>query len=237
MDAVFPKARWPLIVGISFVAGMGVFGILLQRTARYYRQQDEYVTVKGLSEREMPADLVIWPVTFVVSDETLAKMQEKMKGSRHAVRQFLVKSGFTEEELSNTPPATREVRESGKADAPPPPLRYEAHAGVLVRTKDVPKAKAALEQCDQLVEQQVLLTRESAPQFLFTGINSIKPAMIGEANRNARTAAEQFAGDSGTRIGRIRHATQGPFEVEDMDASSPDRKKVRVVTTVDFFFE
>jgi hypothetical protein len=77
----------------------------------------------------------------------------------------------------------------------------------------------------------------SKPQFLFTGLNKIKPAMIQEANRNARTAAEKFAEDSDSRIGAIRHAVQGPFEVNELDSSTPDRKIVRVVTTVDFYLK
>ena len=97
--------------------------------------------------------------------------------------------------------------------------------------------KAALENCDKLVEKGILLTNADRVQFLFTGLNAIKPEMIGEANKNARIAAGKFAEDSGMKIGRIRHAYQGPFEIQDVDQSSPDRKSIRVVTTVDFFFD
>ncbi len=232
------KRRGAGIIGLCFILGMSAFGWLIGHAARDYKRLDEFVTVKGLSEREVPANLVIWPLSFNLSDENLGKVQEKMKNSRDTVRKFLIASGFEDTEISNSPPSIREIRSNPtKEDPTPRPPRYDASATVLLRSAKVAKVKAALENCDKLVEQGILLTSGDRAQFLFTGLNEIKPGMIQEANKNARFAAEKFAGDSGTKIGRIRHAIQGPFEIEDMDASSPDRKNIRVVTTVDFFFE
>ncbi len=82
--------------------------------------------------------------------------------------------------------------------------------------------------------------------YSFTGLNAIKPKMVAEATRDARNAAEQFAKDSGTGVGGIKSATQGYFSIEARDgdqggggygvADSP-YKKVRVVTTVDFYLD
>jgi hypothetical protein len=226
------------VLGLSFILGMALFAWLLGHAARSYKRLDEYVTVKGLSEREVPANFVVWPVTFALSEETLGKLQEKLVKSREIVHAFLKESGFETTEISNSPPNMREVRPTAKDkdDAPPPPPHYEATVTVLLRTTKVAMVKTALETCDKLVQQGILLSSSRA-QFLFTGLNEIKPAMIQEANRNARIAAEKFAGDSGSHVGRIRHAVQGPFEVEDVDDSSPDRKSVRVVTTVDLYLE
>jgi hypothetical protein len=233
-----PKRSHFAFLGLCFILGLSAFGWLIGQAARGYKRLDEFVTVKGLSEREAPANLVIWPLTYGVSDENLGKVQEKMKSSREAVRKFLIAGGFDDSEISNAPPSIREVRfQPTKEDPVVRPPRYDATVTVLLRTKKVANVKTALENCDKLVEQDVLLTSGDRAQFLFTGLNEIKPSMIEEANRNARIAAEKFAGDSGMKIGRIRHAFQGPFEIEDVDNSSPDRKSVRVVTTVDFFFD
>jgi uncharacterized protein len=233
-----PKSTNVAALGVCFILGMAAFGWLIGSAAKGYKRLDEFVTVKGLSEREVPANLVIWPVSYSLSDENLGKLQERMKTSREAVRQFLKAGGFDDSEISNSPPSIREVRTRPTKEEPVPvPPRYDATVTVLLHTTKVPQVKTALENCDKLVEQGILLTSGDRAQFLFTGLNDIKPGMIGEANKNARVAADRFAGDSGMKIGRIRHAFQGPFEVEDVDQSSPDRKKVRVVTTVDFFFD
>ena len=226
------------IIGVSFILGMALFAWLLGHAARSYKRLDEYVTVKGLSEREVPANFVVWPVTFTLSEENLGKLQEKLARSREVIHAFLKESGFEATEISNSPPNIREVRPNAKEneDGPPQPPRYDATVTVLLRTTKVATVKTALENCDKLVLQGILLAGTRA-QFLFTGLNEIKPSMIQEANKNARIAAEKFAGDSGSQIGRIRHAVQGPFEVADVDDSSPDRKSVRVVTTVDLYLE
>ncbi len=236
-DQTQPTRRGAGIIALSFIIGMALFAWLLGHAARSYKRLDEYVTVKGLSEREVPANLVIWPVTFTLSEENLGTLQEKMVKSRAIIHAFLKEAGFDAAEISNSPPNMREVRApKEKEDSPPQPTRYEATVTVLLRTNKVAVAKSALENCDKLVQQGILLSANRT-QYLFTGLNEIKPAMIQEANKNARIAAEKFAGDSGSRIGRIRHAVQGPFEVEDVDDSSPDRKQVRVVTTVDLYLE
>ena len=237
-DQPRPKRAGAGIIGVSFILGMALFAWLLGHAARSYKRLDEYVTVKGLSEREVPANFVVWPLTFTLSEENLGKLQEKLVRSREIIHAFLKESGFDATEISNSPPNMREVRPDAKEkdDRPTLPLHYDATVTVLVRTSKVPAVKAALENCDKLVQQGILLSASRA-QFLFTGLNEIKPAMIQEANKNARIAAEKFAGDSGSRVGRIRHAVQGPFEIEDVDDSSPDRKSVRVVTTVDLYLE
>ena len=45
----------------------------------------------------------------------------------------------------------------------------------------------------------------------------------------------QFAQDSGARLAGIRNANQGVVTINDRDQGSPHVKKVRVVTTVEYF--
>ncbi|HEV7402999.1 MAG TPA: SIMPL domain-containing protein [Chthoniobacteraceae bacterium] len=231
----------PWILGLCFVIGMTVFAVLAGHSLRSVKRMDEFVTVKGLSEREVAADLAIWPVAFTVSDNDLKRLQELIQSGRKTVYQFLTESGFEQAEISNAPPQIADAENNSvDVDATKRPVRYRANIVVLLRSSKVAKVKAAMETCDKLVQQGIVLSGgdyASKPQFLFTGLNQIKPDMIQEANRNARKAAEKFASDSNSPIGAVRHAVQGPFEVNDVDSSSPDRKIVRVVTTVDFYLQ
>ncbi len=235
-----PQFRFHFL-GLCFVTGLVAFALIARHAILSAKRLDEFVTVKGLSEREVPADLAIWPVTFTLLDNDLSKLLEQIQKSRTIVQAFLAAQGFEAGEISNAPP---QINDQGEADddekAKKPRFRYRANITVLLRTEKVPKVKAALEACDRLVQQGVVLSAgdySGQPQFLFTGLNKIKPGMIQEANRNARIAAGKFAEDSQARTGAIKHAVQGPFEVNNVDSSSPDRKVVRVVTTVDFYLD
>ena len=234
-----PRPRF-IFPGIAFIIGMAVFGLIVRHTVMSAKKLDEFVTVKGLSEREVAANLAIWPITFTVMENDLTALQQQIAAARGKVQEFLGSQGFPADETSQTPPQIQDLVANGANNGDQPQFRYRANITVLLRTTDVPKAKAALEKSDRLVQAGIVLTGgdySGKPQFLFTLLNAIKPEMIGEANRNARKAAAKFAEDSQAQIGAIKHAVQGPFEVNDVDPSTPDRKTVRVVTTVDFYLE
>ena len=72
-------------------------------------------------------------------------------------------------------------------------------------------------------------------EYSFNGLNDIKPAMIEEATVNAREAAEKFAKDSNSKLGKIRQASQGQFSISDRDINTPYIKNVRVVTNVVYY--
>ena len=94
-----------------------------------------------------------------------------------------------------------------------------------------------MERSGELVKDGIVLSYDygRGAEFLFTGLNQIKPAMIALATKNGRAAAEQFARDSGSAVGGIRRASQGLFTIRNRDANTPDIKIVRVVSTLDFF--
>lgn len=224
---------------LAFVVGMGLFGTIV--SSAILKTRAPSVTVKGLSEREVPADLVIWPLRFSVNANDLTDLQRQIVASRKTVREFLLAEGFKEAELSTPPPQISDYTTVAvDEEKMKRPFLYSAKVTVLLRTTNVEGVKQALERCDRLVSQGIVLSGGeymSGPQFLFTGLNTIKPDMIREATLNARKAAEKFAEDSQSPVGKIRRANQGPFEVFDVDPSSPERKMVRVVATVDYELE
>jgi hypothetical protein len=202
-----------------------------------------FVTVKGLSEREVPADMGIWPVRFRVAANDLKALEDQIGTGRKTIHEFLKTAGFKEDEISSVPPQITDAEATTNASSneqTKPAFRYSALVTVLLRSSNVDEIRKAMEKSDQLVQSGVALGGDEysgRAEFLFTGINKIKPDMIEEATVNARKAAEKFAADSNSKVGAIRRATQGTFEVNDRDSSSPHRKIVRVVTTVDYFLK
>jgi len=229
-----------LVLGLSLIVGLAIFGAQIGRAVRKGREFDRFLSVRGLSEREVKATLAIWPIRFSVAADDLAQLREAMEKDRAQVIAFLQESGIQAEEITQGLPFVSD-REDERIQAKRPSLpRYRAEATLVVRSVNVDLVKKAIQTADALLAKGVTLAgRDSGDRtdFIFDGVNAIKPDMIKEATANARVSAEKFAQDSRSKVGRIRRATQGVVEIENRDPASPERKVIRVVTTVDFFLD
>ena len=201
------------------------------------------VTVRGVSERNVTADLATWSVGFSHQGSDLGSVQQSVDDHARAVRAFFQRSGFRPGEITDTDVSLNREQPRDKDGKPVGPQRLTVSRSIQLRTNDVMRVRAAYTHQAELLRDGVELSGSSVT-YTFTGLNALKPAMIGEANKNARQSAEQFARDSGAQVGRIKTASQGYFSVgardgEDCDdcgsagGSSPFQK-VRVVTTIDY---
>jgi hypothetical protein len=226
------------VLGLFVAAGLAVGGALMGTAIGQVRKADRYVTVKGFAERELPANLAIWPIVYNAVGNDLARVQADLDEDAAAIRAFLTSRGFPPAEMSLAAPRVTDF-EAQWTSGERPVNRYMAEATLTLRTSNVSGVNEAMQASTDLVKQGVALLRsyEYNPLFLYTELNSIKPEMIAQATLDARRAAEQFAKDSGSRVGAIRNAQQGYFQIEDRDAHSQDWKKVRVVTTVEYFLD
>ena len=227
------------VLAAVLLAGALVFiGFSLKTGLLEFRGADRIVSVKGLAERELPADLALWPINFSVAGDSLDRLQADVEHQQGLVRSFLLLKRFEEQDIQLSMPKIVD-QHANSYGANLPPERYRAEVTVLVRTADVNGVKAGMQTVGELVKSGVALTQsyEFQPTFLFTQLDSIKPDMIADATRDARAAADQFARDSGTSVGAIRRASQGYFSIDDVDPFTPEIKRVRVVTNIDYSLE
>jgi hypothetical protein len=211
------------------------------------RRSDRYVEVKGLAEREVTADLALWPLRYAVSSEDLADAQRQITHSTEQVLMFLARNGIDRSgaELQNLQVTdSHTVRYQTERAGP----RFIIEQTVMVRSDKPDVVQAASQRVSELVSAGVVLSSSGefgigGPTFVFNGLNALKPPMIAAATANARAAAEQFARDSGTSLGGIRQANQGVFVILPRDQApgvnegGQLHKIVRVVSTVQYFLE
>jgi hypothetical protein len=226
------------ILGLSIGLGILIGAIFLANAIFKARATERFVTVKGLAEREVNADLAIWPITFKDVGNNLTELQKLVEKRRKVITDFLESKGFDQANISYSAPRINDAQAEYFGNNKPS-YRYRVQATVTLRTSKVQLVKESMEASGELVSKGVVLadTWENRTNFMFTGLNDIKPEMIREATLNAREAASTFAEDSGSKVGKIRKATQGYFTITDRDQNSPDMKIVRVVTTMEFFLE
>ncbi len=224
------------IVASSLIAS----GYLLGDGLRRAKAAERDVSVRGVSERDVTANLATWTVSFSHSDPDFAVAQDSVERQARAVRAFLAAAGLKTQDVTHTDVSLSRER-LGYAETGPE--RYVVSRTLQLRTADVMRTRLAYARQAELLRAGVEVAGSSV-SYTFTGLNALKPAMIAEANRNARRSAEQFARDSGAEVGRIKTASQGYFSVgardgEDCDdcGSSGGRtpfQKVRVVTTIQY---
>lgn len=222
-----------IISALVLSVGIGAAGFFIGDGISSRSSDRRIISVKGLSEREVPASVATWTIGYNATGNDVAEITKKLGESTKAVVAFLKERGFDEKDLAVQPPSIRDTSmEERQKDVPPPPNRYSANQAVLLRTTKVDAIKPALASSANLMLGGVLLLGGSQPNYIFNQVNEIKPAMIQEATKNARIAADQFARDSQITLGKLRNASQGWFQVEDRDAATPERKTVRVVVDV-----
>ena len=223
------------VVAAAVIAlGLASAGWFAAQGMARLKTQDRYVTVKGSAEKIVEADLVVWPLPHTVGGNDLADVQRQLDANTATIREFFEKAGFEAGEIVVSPPRLEDRWAYAYGDQRPPE-RYRYSTTVSLRTTKVAKALAMLRQSGELVARGVMIGEGSQAEFDYTRLNDIKPALIAEATANARESALQFAKDSDSRIGGIRSANQGVVTISNRDQSSPQVKKVRVVTTVEYF--
>ena len=201
------------------------------------RVGDRAVTVRGVSERDVTADLAVLPLRFTASGDVLSEVQARIDGDLAIVRQFLTAQGYPADavDLGRLEVADTRSREYASQNGGP---RFILAQTVIVRTNDVARVQTTTRSLNELIRQGVVLQDYAGPSYIFTKLNDVRPAMIAEATAAARSGADRFAADSGSRLGPIRQATQGSFEIlardEAGDEASSVNKKVRVVTTISY---
>jgi hypothetical protein len=228
--------RSVVVAGTIIAVGIAVSGFFIGSGLLRARSADRFVTVKGLAEREVDANMVIWPITYTVTADDLGTLQRRIDDGAAKIRDFLGET-FEASEISTSASRVNDRQAQGMMSQGGRLERYVAEATVTVRSPRIEAVQSAMEKTGALVAQGVALIRsyENTTQYLFTALDEIKPEMIREATQDARRAAQQFAEDSGSRVGGIRNAQQGYFSISDRDAFSPEFKRVRVVTTVQYF--
>ena len=215
-----------------------VFGSFIQNSLARFVNKERVVTVKGLSEREMPADKVTWPLVFKELGNDPAEIYRSIEQKNEVLVSFLQKQGLgTEEVMVNAPDIKDRFADSWSQEQIT--NRYVATSVIIVTSSKVELVRSIMQKQAQLMKMGIALITEdygkNTVKYEFTRLNDIKPEMVEESTKNARATAEKFAEDSDSELGKIRRATQGQFSITDRDNNTPHIKNIRVVSTIEYY--
>lgn len=224
---------------LVIAAAIVIASAMLPISVAKFKSYDRTVDVKGLCEREVMADKVIWPLTYKVVGDDLADVIAQTEKNNKIIVDFLVSGGIPEAQINVAAPEISDkfASEYGTNDRV---YRFLSTSVITVCTEMVDGVLELQSRQAELMKKGITFSAnswENSVQFKFEALNRIKPEMIEEATANARAAAKKFAQDSDSRLGKIKTATQGTFSIEDRDSNTPQVKKVRVVTYVTYYIK
>ncbi len=223
-----------LLIAVAIV----VLGLCLKAGIDGFSHRDRAVTVRGLCEKEVMANKVTWPIVTKEMGNELTAIYDKIQRNNDAILAFLKDNGIEDSEISVNPPAVND-RMANSYSSENIRYRYNVTNVIVVTSSKVDKIRKLIEAQTQLLKQGIAVAEDYEYQttYEYTDLNSIKPEMIAEATRNAREAANKFAADSDSRLGKIKTATQGQFSITDRDQYTPYIKNIRIVTYIDYYLE
>ena len=226
------------ILGAFIFLGLAVLGHLLGSAAIKFKEYERTVTVKGLSEREYEADIVLWPIQFTAAGNDLAQLYISIESSTSQIKDFLESNGISGSEISFSSPAITDKSAQQYGDNANARFRYTALQNVTVYSSDVQSVRAVMGRLSELGKKGIVFTGsnyDSRTEYIFARLNEVKPEMIEEATTKAREVAQKFAADSQSRLGKIKRASQGQFSINPRDKNNPHIKRIRVVSTVEYY--
>lgn len=229
---------WKVEAAIIAV-GLLLLGIMVKGGINNFVNKDRVVSVKGLAEMEVPADKVVWPLVYKDIGNDPALLYANMEKKNAAVVSFLENNGIEKEEISIAPPEVIDMQAERYVDRNVA-YRYNATSVITVTSKNVDRVRKLMSGQAELLKQGIAITGGDYKynvSYEFTGLNEVKPRMIEEATKNARAAAEKFAKDSDSELGKIRNASQGQFSISDRDAYTPLYKKRTCSDYCELLFE
>jgi len=228
-----------ILPSIAILLGMTLLGVFVGNGIRSIPDSNRVVTVRGLCEKEVMANKVTWPIVSKQVGDDLPTIYANIKATSSAIVDFLKANGISDSEIAVNPPQVVDLQ-ADRYNTGQAPYRYNVTTVVVVTSSKVKLVNDLMSRQTELMKEGIAIVAGDynyQTSYEYTSLNSIKPEMIAKSTQNAREAAKKFAEDSGSRLGKIKTASQGQFSIEDRDQYTPYIKNVRVVSTIVYYLD
>lgn len=226
----------------AFLIGLGIvlLGFCLKSAIKDFGDRDRVVTVRGLCEKEVQANKVTWPLVTKEMGNDLPQIYDRIQATNDRILQFLKSNGISENEISVNSPDVTDRMADRYSDDGQITSRYSVTNVIVVTSSKVDLVRKLIDKQADLLRDGIAIIAgnyQYPTTYEYTELNNVKPQMIAEATAKAREAADKFAEDSKSKLGKIKTASQGQFTINDRDQYTPYIKNIRVVTTLEYYLE
>lgn len=229
-----------VLCGGLIAVGLLLLGLCIKGGIDNFADRGRQVTVRGLSERTVEANQVTWPIVTKEMGNDLVTLYNNIQATNQKIVAFLKENGLKDNEISINPPQVEDRVASAYSNDVTINQRYRVTNVIVVTSEQVSLVNTLIDKQPELMRQGIAVVAgdyQYQTSYEYTKLNDIKPEMIAEATQAAREAADRFAADSHSSLGKIQTATQGQFSIEDRDQYTPYIKNIRVVNSITYALE
>jgi len=250
-ENVSPPRRGLLALGVSLSVGLVFSTLILSGTIQKIKLSHQTITVKGVAERKIKSDRAVWRGSFSVRGADLVSSYRKSQKDLETVLAWLEKNGVPKQSVNISSVRTYNrfkefTTKDGLLQTSGEIVGYTLDQGIEIASDDIALIGRLAKESTALIQDGIAF-ESASPEYYFTKLDDLKIQMLGEATKDARARAEQLAVNSDSKVGALRSASQGVFqitppfstEVSNMgqsDTTSID-KSIKALVTVEYSIE
>lgn len=224
------------LLGIAIIGGVGI------KAVKVIEQNNSYISVKGLADRNVVADSAIWTISLSEDADTVKEAQEKLKKEFDTVKKFIKDLGIRDDEITGTDFETQDKFYWGIPNVEPKVKRYHMTIKISIKTNEINKTKTIRSKLTSLHEQNIDVS--DSIKYIYTKIDKLRIEMLQDAAKDSEKRAFKVAEALGAKITGLRNFASGKFSMtaEDESITSDNQwqeeksinKRIRVVVTSSF---
>lgn len=233
-----------ICIAVATIASSVILSGGILKVMKFTREQ---ITVTGSAQKDIKSDYVVWRGDFWRRDPDLKTAYAGLKADVDKVKQFLVSKSVNEKDIKFSSVTTTTLyKKNEKGNDTNDIQGYNLGQTVEVRSNDVDRITDVSSESTELIAQGIEFSSQS-PEYFYTKLDELKIEMLAKATENAKERASNMARATGNKIGLMRSAKMGVFqitpanstEVSDwgMNDTSSLEKKVTAVVNVSFAIE
>jgi len=223
-----------IILGICIAAATIVSSVILsQGFLKVMKFTREQITVTGSATKEIKSDYIVWKGTITKREADLKTAYKGLKDDLEKTKQYLVSKGVKDKELTISPVTTETVyKKNEKGNDTNDIQGYRLSQDVEIRSGDVEKITQVSREFTDLIDQGIQL-ESKAPEYFYTKLDELKLEMLAKATQNAKERAENMVRATGNKIGFMRSAKMGVFQITPATSTDVSDYGVNDITSLD----
>jgi len=212
-----------IIIGVALV----VCTLLVSNTLVKVKGFGQTISVTGAAYKPITSDFGIWQATVTATATTLEAAYREVHRSMAVTEEFLQQRGFAADQYEiGSVQIMRDYNGDGEV------IGFRLMQEVKIELPDVKRISRLAKEVSSLIEQGVEINSYQ-PQYLFTGLDSLKLEMIKAATENATARAEQLAETTGRKVGAPTSARVGVFQIRPLHSQEVSSMGMSDVYSID----